>query len=97
MHDNIGHLVYADTDSIILDTTERPNGIEVDERKLGAWKIERRYRDMRVLGVRRYAMRLTDGSTINNMAGTPMSHIIDYDDFRPGTVQENGAGEKFVL
>lgn len=59
--------------------------------------MERRYRDMRVLGVRRYAMRLMDGTTINNLAGTPMSHVIDYEDFRPGSVQRNGAGEEFVL
>jgi len=97
MHANIGHLVYADTDSIILDTTEDPNGIEVNDNKLGAWKIERRFKDMRVLGVRRYAMRLTDGTTVNNLAGTPMNHIIDYEDFRPGSVQRNGAGGEFVL
>lgn len=97
MHANIGHLVYADTDSIILDTMETPKGIDVNDSKMGAWKIERRYKDMRVLGVRRYAMRLMDGTTINNLAGTPMSHVIDYEDFRPGSIQKNGAGEEFVL
>ena len=97
MHENKDHLIYADTDSIILDTDDTPKGIEISDRKLGAWKTEHRFRDMRILGIRRYAMRLNDGTTINNLAGTPMDHVIDYDDFRSGSRQRNSADQEFVL
>lgn len=37
---NYGRFLYADTDSVHLLGTEPPDGIEVDDVKLGAWKHE---------------------------------------------------------
>ncbi|MDD3139073.1 MAG: DNA polymerase [Lachnospiraceae bacterium] len=49
-----GIFAYADTDSIHIITDEVPDYIEIDQRKLGAWKFEGHFDRARFLGPKKY-------------------------------------------
>lgn len=46
--------LYADTDSMHLKGTEIPEGLEIDDVKLGAWKIEGRFKKARFIRPKTY-------------------------------------------
>ena len=60
-NNNFNRFIYADTDSLhLIGTKEDVIGLEIDNSKLGAWKIERNFRDSKFLGVKTY-MELEEG------------------------------------
>ena len=68
---NYSRVMYADTDSLHLSGTELPDGLEVHESKLGAWKIEEEFDRALFIRAKQYAEQLVDGSTSVHIAGMP--------------------------
>lgn len=52
-HDE-GIFAYADTDSIHLISEEEPDYIDIDDKRLGAWKLEGKFDRARYLGAKKY-------------------------------------------
>lgn len=67
---NYGRWVYADTDSIYLTGWEPPDGIEVDDYKLGAWKMEHRGERFKALRPKTYVFEEGGRLTVH-CAGLP--------------------------
>ena len=75
---NFDRFVYSDTDSIYLRGTDAPAGIEVDDVKLGAWKLEHRFQHFKALRAKRYVF-IEDGKLNVRCAGMP-ERCIDFED-----------------
>lgn len=91
---NYETFAYADTDSIHILTTGKPNGIIVDESKLGMWKHEHNFDYAMFWRAKTYMERKpgklsTDSPTYEtHIAGLPV-HIqneLRFADFEPGKV-----------
>lgn len=67
---NYDRWVYADTDSIYLTGWEEPEGIEVHDTKLGAWKMEHRGEHFKALRPKTYVF-VEDGKLTVHCAGLP--------------------------
>lgn len=66
----IDRFIYADTDSLHLVGTEIPEGLEVDDIKLGAWKIESKFTRGKFLRAKTYVEEI-DGELHVTCAGMP--------------------------
>lgn len=62
--------IYADTDSLHLEGTEFPEGLEIDDVKLGAWKLESSFTRARFLHQKCYIEEI-DGELKITCAGMP--------------------------
>lgn len=67
---NYERFLYADTDSIYLKGTEPPNGIDVDDYRLGAWKHEHTFQRFKALRAKTYVFE-EDGELVIHCAGLP--------------------------
>ena len=56
--------LYTDTDSVHFIGKDIPDGVEIDETKLGAWKIENKFNCARFLRQKAY-IELTDDGSVN--------------------------------
>lgn len=77
--------LYADTDSLHLMGTELPKELEVDEVKLGAWKIESEFTRARFLHAKCYLEEISGKLNIT-VAGLPEQCYpqVNFDNFFPG-------------
>lgn len=93
MEANRERLVYADTDGMHLTGTEPPDGIRMDQRDFGAWKVEQVFDDSRHIREKAYVFR-AGGHDIVKCSGMPenIRRALDWDTFRPGwsNVAEDG-------
>lgn len=83
---NYDTFAYADTDSLHLLQTDIPEGIEVHPTKLGAWKLEYRFKNAKYLRSKAY-MELTDENKyVTHIAGMPeeMTTKLRFSDLIPG-------------
>ena len=84
--------VYADTDSLHVtgldhnDFIELGKIIEIDDYKLGAWKVESRYWRGKYLRQKCYIEEWPDGSLNVTVAGLPkkLGHIVNFENFKIG-------------
>lgn len=84
--------VYADTDSLHVcgldhnDFLELGKIIEIDDYKLGAWKVESRYWRGKYLRQKCYIEEWADGTLNTTVAGLPkkLGHLINFDNFKIG-------------
>lgn len=84
--------VYADTDSLHIcgidkrDIEELSKIIEIDDFKLGAWKVESKYWRGKYLRQKCYIEEWGDGSLNVTVAGLPkkLGHIVNFDNFKMG-------------
>lgn len=76
--------VYCDTDSI--HTIGEASGLEIDKDKLGAWDLEKRYKNFKVLAQKTYIGELENGSVICKSCGCPyvIRKTMDFDNFKFG-------------
>lgn len=79
--------IYADTDSLHLIGDELPEGLEIHQTHLGAWKHEGKFTDSKFLRAKTY-METVDGVTKVTCAGMPdnVKETVTYDNFKPGAV-----------
>ena len=87
--------IYANTDNIILTGDTLPDGLDIGE-NIGQLKIEREFRDINILGVNRYAMKLMDDSDYFCVAGITLPHSLAYEEFKKGAKIET-EGQSFIL
>ena len=79
--------IYADTDSLHLIGDELPEGLEIHQTHLGAWKHEGTFTDSKFLRAKTY-METVDGVTKVTCAGMPdnVKETVTYENFKPGAV-----------
>lgn len=83
---------YCDTDSVHIcrvdrnDLDELSDIIEIDDYKLGAWKIESRYWRSKYIKSKCYMEQWPDMSTNVTVAGLPkkLGHLVNFDNFKIG-------------
>ena len=77
--------IYSDTDSIYVKGEAK--GLEIDPKKLGAWKEEFKFTKMNIIGKKQYCVQKTDGTVKVVLAGVPdyiTEEIDSYDEFYIG-------------
>lgn len=74
---NFDRFVYADTDSLHLIGTALPEGLEIDDVKLGAWKHESTFKRARFLRSKSYIEEIIndDGTTEMKVTCAGLPHI----------------------
>lgn len=79
--------IYADTDSLHLIGTDIPEGIEIDNYKLGAWKVESTFTKARFIRAKSY-IEVIDGKNHITCAGLTKGKIdtIKFKDFKAGYI-----------
>lgn len=97
MNANTDHVLYADTDGMILEGLDAPIGIEADDQKLGSWKNDHTYEKLRILGNRKYCGVETGGDIVMRLSGVHRAAPIPYDEFTTGSHHLNDDGHVFVL
>ena len=94
--------LYSDTDSIHLSGFEEPEGVEIDPRKLGAWKLESKFCRARFIQAKRYIEDeiQEDGTTTLKVTccGMPSScyKYVTWENFHPGAVYAGKLNHKTV-
>lgn len=85
---NYDTFAYADTDSLHLLTNDEPIGIDVDPKRLGAWKREYRFTDAVFLRAKQYGELKEDGEHEIHIAGAPKNIVetLTLDDLKSGNV-----------
>ena len=91
---NKDYYIYSDTDSIHmlkLSGEELSTFIEVDDYKLGAWKLESEFVKAKFIRQKCYIEQDEDGTLNTTIAGLPkrMSKLINFDNFKIGFTTEN--------
>lgn len=97
MNANTDRVIYADTDGMILEGLDAPADIETDDKKLGAWKNDHTYTNLRILGNRKYCGVEQDGTTVMRLSGVHRAAPIPYESFMAGSRHINDDGHTFVL
>ena len=101
-HKGFDAFVYADTDSLHVtgldhdDFIELGKIIEIDDYKLGAWKVESRYWRGKYLRQKCYIEEWPDGTLNTTIAGLPkkLGHLINFDNFKIGFNTANFTDEE---
>lgn len=96
--------MYADTDSMHLLGTEYPENVDVDDYRLGAWKVEERFERAKYLRAKCYTEYLTDGTKSVHVSGLPYAchdfvdmENFDYDAVYPGKLYQHRVPGGIVL
>lgn len=78
--------IYSDTDSIHIEGTEIPEGLEVDDFKLGAWALESKFTKAKFLRQKCYVEEI-DGKLEVTVAGMPPQchKHVTFDNFKLGS------------
>lgn len=91
--------LYCDTDSIHLKGWGRPNGIEVDSYKLGAWKEEMKFDKAKYLRAKLYMERDAESGEVT-VVGAGMGHgvkeQVTFDNFEFGALFNGNLKAKIV-
>ena len=95
----IDYYIYSDTDSIHLlniDENELSSFVDIDDYKLGAWKLESKFKRGKYLRQKCYIELGYDDRLNVTVAGLPkkLSPLVNFDNFNIGFTTENINGEK---
>ena len=93
------YYIYSDTDSIHLkyiDPVELANIIEIDDYKLGAWKVESEFIRGKYIRQKCYLEESPEHELNVTVAGFPkkLSHLINFNNFEEGFTTEGLEGDK---
>lgn len=78
--------IYADTDSLHLLGSEKPNELEIDDVKLGAWKLESRFTKAKFLRQKCYLEEINDEINIKCAGMPPACYpYVNFENFKYGT------------
>lgn len=95
---NKDYYIYSDTDSIHmleLSEEELKNFIDIDDYKLGAWKLESKFIKGKFIRQKCYIEMDSEGKITSTIAGLPkkLSKIINFENFKPGFNTKDYEGE----
>ncbi len=77
--------IYADTDSLHLEGTGYPTGVDIDPYRLGAWKIENKFNQARFIKQKTYIEMFGDDLTVKAAGmSKPAKRNVTYDNFKVG-------------
>lgn len=78
--------LYADTDSLYLLCEDDPDTLDVDPKRLGAWKREYIFKKALFARAKAYTVQLEDESYETHIAGLPdtVAEQVRFDDYRNG-------------
>lgn len=87
-----GRFLYADTDSLKLEGTEVPGGLDIDRARLGAWKHEGEFERIKIIGAKCYMVDWGEKGTEVRCAGLDQRARgnISFDEFAVGLVVPGG-------
>lgn len=94
---NLDRLIYANTDGFMLSGDWIPDGMEIDDKKLGAWKVENTFDKCVILGMNRYQGHDINGTFKLVNSGAARSTPIDWADYHKGAVVLDDYGDDMVL
>jgi hypothetical protein len=94
---NFNRFIYADTDSLHLVGEDIPLGLEIDNVKLGAWKLEGEFDKAKFLRAKSYIERI-DNQLHVTCAGMPKTchENINFDNFKSGVKVDGKLQQKRV-
>lgn len=89
--------IYADTDSLHLSGLALPRNLIIDKYKLGAWKLESKFRGARFIRSKSYIEKI-NGKLHITCAGMPKTCYphVTWDNFKPGTFYASKLQQKQV-
>lgn len=89
--------IYADTDSLHLTGLSIPKNLDIDPVRLGAWKLESKFRGARYIRSKSYIEKIK-GKMHITCAGMPKTCYpnVTWDNFKPGTFYANKLQQKQV-
>lgn len=67
----VEHVIYGDTDSLTLGPGADLTKLDIDQRRYGAWKIEKKWQEFRAIAPKVYAGRLESGEFAGAIKGLP--------------------------
>lgn len=78
--------LYADTDSLHLLCEENPTTLDIDPKRLGAWKHEYTFKHALFARAKAYTVQLEDDSYVTHIAGLPdtVAKQVRFDDYLSG-------------
>lgn len=78
--------IYSDTDSIHIEGTEIPDGIEIDDYKLGAWALESKFTKAKFLRQKCYVEEIDNELNVTVAGMPPQCHkYVTFDNFKLGS------------
>lgn len=85
---NYGSFLYADTDSLHLQTLDAPAGLTVDNHELGAWKHEYTFKRALFARAKAYTVQFEDEALLTHIAGLPdtVAEDVGFADYFNGKV-----------
>lgn len=96
--DNYDVFAYADTDSLHLFVDEPPANIEVHDTKLGAWKLEYKFKRAFYIRAKAYMEETNEGEIVTHIAGLPpvVTEGMTFDDLIDGKILKGKLNPKVV-
>lgn len=84
VQENWQNFIYCDTDSMFL--TKDAIGIDVDKTRLGAWDLEKTFKNIKIIGPKTYTGVLENGEKYTRICGAPdmVKKQIDLGNFEEG-------------
>ena len=86
----VDYYIYSDTDSIhtlFTDTEILKQFVDIDDYRLGAWKLESQFIKGKYLRAKSYIEMSPEGKLNCTVAGLPknLGHLVDFDNFKIGS------------
>ena len=93
-----GRIVYANTDGFMMQGgAQDVKGLDMDQTRTGAWKVEGDYRRVRILGPGLYQGERTAGGIDLISSGVTRNSPIPWDGFHEGAHVMDDFGNDIVL
>lgn len=95
---NYDSFAYADTDSLHLFIDEAPDSIEVHPTKLGAWKLEYKFKAAHYIRAKAYMEETDEGEIVTHIAGLPpvVTESMSFSDLVDGNILHGKLNPKVV-
>ena len=100
IRENIDSFIYCDTDSmIILSNKFNYDNIDIDDNKLGFWKLQNKGTEIKIIKPKTYIVKLIDGTYNKVLAGINKEchHLFNFDNLFIGSKVINGNMKKKKL
>lgn len=94
---NIERLIYANTDGLMLQGLDDPEGITIDDTELGAWKVDGRFVKTVILGINRFQAEDEYGNIRLVHSGSTAAGPIPWESYHSGGMAVDADGNNVIL